>query len=112
MEAQHVHDADIGDSSSVQLRSLVDASSDEETSIGPAADRHLVLGGVAFRDEVLCRCLEVVKDVLLALVTVLRSYLARTQSGTSGDGAPAGLMPLLAVLASAPNIRHRQYRAL
>mmetsp|Transcript_9872 Transcript_9872/g.29837 ORF Transcript_9872/g.29837 Transcript_9872/m.29837 type:complete len:407 (-) Transcript_9872:1324-2544(-) len=94
VEAEHVHNAHLGQHARVQIRPLVCARRNQQATVGAALDgqrrRRAKLAGV----EVLCACLEVVKHVLLVLLGAGVSpraavLVASAQAGLSKHAAIA-----------------------
>ena len=85
--AQHVHHAHCRKGHLGQVGALGHGGADQQAAVGAAGDGQAVVAGVALTDEVFARGDEVVKDVLL-----LQQH--------------AGLVPVLAELATAAQVGH------
>jgi hypothetical protein len=69
VEAEHIHDTDLGQRSSEQIRSLINHCADQESAIRSALNRQAVLWRDSLRLKILARRDEIVEDVLLVLTT-------------------------------------------
>ena len=88
MIAQHVHHANRRQGNGEQLRTLLHHRTDKQAAVGSTHDAERGRRGVLLAHEIFGRCDEVVEHVLLAI-------------------EHAGLVPRLAVLASAAHVRGR-----
>mmetsp|Transcript_13475 Transcript_13475/g.46896 ORF Transcript_13475/g.46896 Transcript_13475/m.46896 type:complete len:594 (+) Transcript_13475:307-2088(+) len=92
VKAKHVHHSNLGDGSSEQIWTLVDAGADEETAVASSIDGNLGRAGVPLLDEVLGCRLEVVEASLLVQFSWFPVVVASC------------LMPVLPVLSASSNV--------
>lgn len=88
VETQHIHNAHLSDGRAIQLGSLVDAGTDQQTAVRAALDGNLLRLGVFVLHQVFGGRLEIIESILLVQQA-------------------SAVVPFLSVFASAADVRDR-----